>query len=201
MIVNDKYNFVFIHIQKTAGASVSSLLYNLENSYQLYYSHSHINVLPSKYVDHFKFAFVRNPWDRLVSWYNMMLKKGVHNDFSKYLLTNSNNFSEFLDLTNIIFETKDQALINNISYNKSISYNQLDYISAHGSIQTNYIGKFENLQNDYDTICSLIGIESKKVPHFGKFDHLPYREHYSSKDINKVYDMYKKDIDYFKYDF
>lgn len=130
MIVNDKYNFLFIHIQKTAGTSVTDMLNKIKYTQKEKSDHSFITCFSGDLSSYFKFCFVRNPWERLVSWYNMMIQKGIHNDFSRYILENSNNFSEFLNLTDIITENNACEIDSSCSpYLKSISFNQLDYIS------------------------------------------------------------------------
>ena len=94
MIVNHKNKFMFVHIQKTAGSSVGDVLSSIDGTKNIYYSHSFISTINvNEYNGYFKFCFVRNPWDRLYSWYKMMIKKKIHNDYSKYLLENSNRFS------------------------------------------------------------------------------------------------------------
>ena len=203
MIINHKYKFIFTHIQKTGGISVSKSFYSLENTENIVNTHSFINTLNVEdFQDYFKFCFVRNPWDRLVSWYNMMVQKRVHNDFSKYLLENSNTFSEFLDLTDTIMENNMEEINQYSPYPKSISFNQLDYISNdRGEILVDFIGRFERLGEDYKKITRTIGV-NLDLPHENKFDHRPYREYYENeKDIEKVYLMYKRDIDFFGYEF
>ncbi len=202
MILNDKYNFLFVHIQKTAGSSITNVLNNLEFTYSLNHSHSFISSVEYKYHDYFKFSFVRNPWDRLVSWYNMMLNKSIHNDFSNYLLNNSTNFSEFLNLTEIIKETNEHNDLVETEYPKSIAFNQLDYISdSNGNVLMDFIGRFENLEFDFNQIMKRIGVTDYSLLHLNKFEHKNYRHYYSSEDVEKVYKMYKRDIEYFDYKF
>jgi hypothetical protein len=200
MIINDDKKILFVHIQKTAGLSVSGSLNELKGSTDLNHLHSFLNTLDiSKYKNYFKFCFVRNPWDRLVSWYNMFLKKGVHNKFSKYILT-SKNFSDFLRKTDIIYDN-DVKYKNTLSYPKSISFNQLDYITdINGDIGVNYIGKFENINEDFDYIKNKIGLNTT-LKHINKYEHKDYRTYYNDFDIEVVYNMYKRDIDYFGYKF
>lgn len=50
----------------------------------------------------FKFAFVRNPWDRLYSWYKMIIALGPKTIFYRYIHENSNDFSGFLRLNDVI---------------------------------------------------------------------------------------------------
>lgn len=259
MIINHKYKFIFIHIQKTAGSSVTDALFNIPNTKSIYFMHSMINVLDlNKHKDYFKFCFVRNPFDRLLSWYNMFVHKGIHNDWSNYILENSNSFSEFLKLQEVIFEKneldsfkeyigptlyekypeielfkiyeklynriakskkKDKVLNkikkviqqdsyngnhpnkNNIDYPKSISINQLDYISDNsGIVQCDFVGRFEQLEEDFRKITKQIGVDIN-IKHLNKFEHKPYREYYNQEDIKIVEKLCKRDLEYFGYHF
>jgi hypothetical protein len=50
-------------------------------------------------------------------------------------------------------------------------------------------------------ICKRIGVKLE-LSHENRFPHNPYREYYKKeKDIEKVYLMYKRDIDFFGYEF
>ncbi len=200
MILNKEYKFIFVHIQKTAGISIKNSLFSITGTEKINSSHSFLKTLdlvsPEEY---FKFCFVRNPWDRLVSWWNMMEKKGIHNDFSKYLLE-AKSFSEFLEKTEIINETLDES-VTDLGYPKSISFNQLDYISdSRGKILVDFIGRFENINEDFLKVSKKIGFDLN-LSHLNKFDHPDYRKYYKDKDIEKVYFMYKRDIDFFCYEF
>lgn len=200
MLINNKLNFAFIHIQKTAGMSISSTLINLPETEEIKEKHAFITRIPQQ-DRYFKFTFVRNPWDRLYSWYNMMINKGIHNSFSDYLLNNSSNFSEFLDCTKIISEEVDYGPLE-IPYYKSISFNQLDYISnEHGKICADFIGRFENLQNDFDKVLNILGVERINLPHENKFEHDNYKKYYTKEDAEKVFKLYQRDIEYFNYSF
>jgi hypothetical protein len=163
--------------------------------------HSFITELENEYKNYFKFSFVRNPWDRLVSWYNMFLNLKVSNDFSKYVLNNSKNFSEFLNLTEIIVEKIGHDNPNGEYYPKSISFNQLDYLTnKEGNINVDFIGRYENINDDYRNISTKLNI-SLDLECRNKFNHDHYRTYYSDSDAEKVYHMYKRDIDYFGYEF
>jgi len=203
MLLNDKYNLIFVHIQKTAGTSITNNLQQLDGTRSIGNQHSLIKYYKIDNIEkYFKFCFVRNPWDRLLSWYNMLQRKGVHNDWTNYVLNNSSNFSEFLDLTDTIYETYEKEKIFKEDYPKSITINQLDYISDNeGNIVVDFIGKFENLQNDYAHIMKQLNIPAPPLQHLNKFEHKDYRSYYSDADIEKVYNLYKRDIEYFNYQF
>lgn len=210
MIVNDRCRFAFVHIQKTAGTSVSDALSRIPGTTQFGPRHNFVAELPlpNRY---FKFAFVRNPWDRLYSWYNMMVHKGGHNTFSKYLLSNSKNFSEFLDCTEVIVEKNPMELVrrrqfgsfeDDTVYNKSLSFNQLDYISDEkGFVAVDFIGRFESLQADFSHVLHAVGVADITLPTLNKFEHDDYRNYYTTTDVDKVAKLYKRDIEFFGYKF
>jgi chondroitin 4-sulfotransferase 11 len=202
MIINDKHKFIFVHIQKTAGTSITDALFKIPETYQLNHSHSMLNTINIEdYKDYFKFCFVRNPFDRLFSWYNMILQKGFHNEWSNYILKNSTSFSEFLNLQDVILEKNPLELQSSIDYPKSIIFNQLDYIKdSLGNIRCDFIGRFENIENDFNHISNRLQIETH-LSHLNKFSHKSYKDYYSEIDVKKVEELYKHDIDYFQYKF
>lgn len=202
MIVNYDKQFLFVHIQKTGGTSIASSLFSNSHTQMLYNEHTLIKDVPYDRTDGlFKFAFVRNPWDRLYSWYNMSLSKGPINKFHTYTLRHSSSFLEFLHCTDIITEDID-VTDRSIPYFKSIAFNQLDYISdAKGDLNVDFIGRFENIDQDFQFVCDKLNLKTDKLPHFNKFPHAPYRDQYTQEAIDRVYGMYKRDIEYFNYEF
>src|SRR5215212_1801647 len=81
---HEEPKFIFIHIQKTGGVSISNLLRRYIPTTTRGRGPRHITARRAlRQVenpgDYFNFAFVRNPWDRLVSWYTMIdeARRGV----------------------------------------------------------------------------------------------------------------------------
>lgn len=205
MIINHNYKFIFVHIHKTAGTSIKEALLKLDGSSMLAYHHTHLSWIDySRYNDYYKFCFVRNPWDRLVSWYFGILKLKTKNNFQSYIKANSNDFSSFLDCKNIVNEkvfSKKENFNVNFLYFKSISYNQLDYISdEHNNILTNFIGRFENLESDWKKVMNHLGL-SLVLPKKNIGHHMDFRSYYKQVDIEKVNKIYERDINYFGYSF
>lgn len=203
MIYCRRHHCLFVHIQKTGGSSISHVLYHDLGGRQIGNYHSRMQDVRI-FFRPYTFAFVRNPWDRLVSWYNMMQKKGVHNSLSRYLLENSNNFSEFLRLTEVIHENEyePKRFFSLRPYLKSIAFNQVDYVTNRkGHIVADFIGRFETLQDDFDVLMGNLGLPPKDLPRLNVFKHADYRKYYTSADVDFVAKLFKKDIDYFQYTF
>jgi hypothetical protein len=195
-MISHRKKFIFVHINKTAGTSIMKALAEYSDSgkgqkHEMLYrilpsdgfsNKSGLNLIsqckqsPKKY---FKFAFVRNPWDRAVSGFKyQVLKRG------KY----TKNFNRYLQVhTNIPFLS---------------SHNQLDWITNEkNEVKLDFIGRFENLQEDFNIICDKIGIPKQQLPHKNKSKHKSYTEYYDDETRQIVAEKYAKDIEYFGYEF
>ena len=76
----NQYKCIFIHIPKAAGTAVTQALFGPVSRHVPYFEYEKAN--PRKFKRYFKFAFVRNPWDRLVSTY-FFLKRGGLNEMDR----------------------------------------------------------------------------------------------------------------------
>lgn len=101
-----KQKILFVHIPKTGGSSIAHGLFSLDGiTYNSYYKlgvklsenylcageykHAKASVLKERlgedYNNYFKFAVVRNPWDRVASQFNWWQIHGGKNSFNEYL--------------------------------------------------------------------------------------------------------------------
>lgn len=78
MLVSKSVKFIFVHVQKTAGLSIEAVLRQQFPDVRTWHGrHGHaIDAIQEaglvRWREHYSFAFVRNPWDRFVSWYSMI---------------------------------------------------------------------------------------------------------------------------------
>ena len=199
MRISHKHKFVYIAPPKTGSTTLRWVLdpysdvsggeYDTE-----YYMHMNAAVF-KKYFDknmwnwyeYFKFAFVRNPWARAVSIYKYRrLASQNNNQFGRKslrLLKQIKNFEEFV--------------------RKGISGIPCYHwcFDASGNQLVDFIGKTENLQEDFNTVCDKIGIPRQQLPHRNKTKHKHYTEYYDDETREIVAEKCAKDIEHFGYKF
>lgn len=164
MIYNESLNLLFVHIQKTAGTSIHQALLNEEGSLDIRPHHLRLCDVRLPRTKPRVVAVVRNPWERHVSWYRMMVRKGVHNAFSAYLLQPEPSgeevtFSTFVRRTAAIRETAEPELRRPLAsylhavrpklfspYLKSLGWNQEDYLTVDGAYLADEVLRFEHLE-------------------------------------------------------
>lgn len=223
MVYNQKYNFLFIHIQKNAGTAITQALLKIPGSEFIAPAHMRLQDLTFRDDQMpFIFAVIRNPWSRLVSWYEMMMRKGKHNDFSEYLLSCEDTnrfvtFSEYIRRTDVILETANNEVGNTTldetgsvswdpgKYEKSLGFNQLDYLTDRaGRFFCHKLIFFENLERDWLALLTRLGM-AEHLPLMQKNSNpvaVDYSSYYDNQDdIDWVEKLYKTDIDMFGYSF
>ena len=145
---------------------------------------------------YFRFAFVRNPWERLVSWYSMVTKfRKSGNELWQYVRENSSNFEEFIHNCTDEVEIRDGVYY-------SFAYNQLDYVTDEdGDLLVDFIGRLENFDDDVRRVFDRVGVEIELVPHRNRSKHTHYSAFYTPETEEIVRQRFERDIEYFGYEF
>lgn len=217
MIISHKYKFIFIKTRKTAGTSIDLALssfcgpndvvaprakndelatfYIPAQNYEIglkyyglsdvwyYIRHGKKKVFrahsPASYIkenishdiwdNYFKFCFERNPWDKVISDYYWNLYKGRISNTSLH---------EF------------------VMCNKMIS--DFGKYSINNEIAVDFIGKYENLEQDLEFVRDKLHLPDKIELPYAKSgirkDYSPYQELFSEEERMKIKAVFSKEI-------
>jgi hypothetical protein len=222
-MISHKHKCIFIHIPKCAGTSIEKTLGHFED-YSGYYKQDHrsirmlepinLNFLASKensmefikrlwiqikpphnprnrhtvsreqYENYFKFTIVRNPWERAHSWYKNVMIDELH--LKKMKISKEISLYDFF---------------NSFKYKSGLRAQTFWIKNYNGDIPLDYIGRYENLANDFKKACNLMEIEPLKLPHELQGSAKNYQDAYDSKTRDLISKIYREEIELFGYSF
>lgn len=203
-MISHKHRCIFTHVPKVAGKSILGLfgLPELGRDYRqpigyIQDPYDHHRLVEYRGLDFFpsyyKFAFVRNPWDRLVSSF-FYLDSGGANPFDdafrkKHLERFNGEFGAFARNLQDVISTKHFLP-------------QFSWISDNdGKLLTDFVGRYDNLTSDVRHICGRLGLDASSLPHRNRSSHKHYSEYYDAETKAIVAQCYSKDIEYFSFRF
>lgn len=197
------YDCIYIHVPKTAGNSISEALDNLPHgpAYDLperVHPNKHIKARelravtdPEVWDSAFKFAFVRNPWDQMVSSYHWWVQTAGR----------LGAVQESEEVAAMGFEGFMASPYGAEQINE-FRGNSFDWIADEdGNVLLDYVGKFETLQDSWDIICARIGTPPARLPHLNRTDRTHYRDYYTDETREQVARRFARTIEAFGYSF
>lgn len=213
MLISYSHNFLFQHIPKTAGCSVTEQLEPFGHrpetlpvnrmlervgirvnlvigpyKWKRFRDHSDMEtirrVLPAQVFDSlYKFAFVRNPWDWLVSRYHYITQSPHHGQHER--VKRLDGFAGYV---------RWQAARK--------KRGQADLLfSRDGELLLDYVGRFETLAEDFTEISRRVGIDTNLPARRNASRHADYRSYYDDATSNLVAERWAKEIAAFGYCF
>ena len=191
----DYYKCIFIHIPKNAGLSVCYTLFgNTGGSHRKIVDYKKI-FSPNTFNRYYKFTFVRNPWDRLVSTFFFLKNGGLT---EKDRIWAEKNLAPF-----DTFDAFVKRWLTEENINSSLHF-QPQYIfleDEKGKIAVDFIGRFENINDDFKIITSKLKIDRSLTKTNTSKRKKEYIEYYDKETKKIVRDIYKRDIELFNYEF
>lgn len=186
--------FIFVHIPKAAGMSITRSLYGREighrtiGYYKAYYG--------SRLLDKYSFSFVRNPWDRLYSAYTFLLAGGMSKyksdvAMSLYLNEKYPDFQRF-----VMCGLNDNVIKSYIHF-----IPQCVFLTIGGRIAVDFVGRFEDLESDFEKISDQIGRGGELLHENKTKRSSTYKDVYSKEMIDRVERSYLADIKLLGYEF
>jgi hypothetical protein len=206
MIISELHKFIFVAIPKTGTHSVRRALREHMGPQDLEQvglfvqrqlpipelariGHGHISLAqlrpylkPEEFESFFKFAFVRNPFDRFVSYASFITREVGHFDrdpqkVMRYFIANP-------PMDHILFRPQHELVTD-----------------GKGELLTDYVGRVEQMQESYDAVAAKIGIPTAVLDKVNASKRLDYRQYYDQALIDGVAKLYARDLELFGYEF
>lgn len=207
MIVSHKLRFIFAAVPKTGTHSVRRALrqhmgpddieqVGLFVQKKFPYAelakagHGHLSLAQVRpflgeevFGPYFKFAFVRNPFDRFVSYCSFSTREEGHFDRDPKRVMR-------------------RFAIEQPPYDHLLFHPQYMFLAGgDGKLLTDHVGRVEEMQASYDAIAERLGIPSATLEHVNASRRGDYRAYYDEELKQAVARLYQRDLDLFGYEF
>jgi len=179
MVRLEDLNITFFHMPKNAGSSIEKWLQtNLDGEVYLEdFRHASPQSVKPMFDDFgWSFCCVRNPWDRMVSWYNFFKGQNkIHTDFDQWIRDS--------------FNPKEQTA----KYVKPIN-RQMQFVNA-----VDYVIRYENLIEDFKVVQEKTNC-FEPLGHHNKSNRTKYLDYYTKQEhIDLVAEYFHEEIEHFDY--
>lgn len=206
MIISSLHKFIFVAIPKTGTHSVRQALRQHMGPQDLEQvglfvkkhfpipelarlQHGHLSLMQirpylrdEEWQGFFKFAFVRNPFDRFVSYCAFMTRD--QGSFERDPKGVMRHFLAQPPLQHLLFQPQ-HLLITDVA----------------GNLLADHIGRVEEMQRSYDEICERIGIPTAVLDKVNSSKRADYHQYYDQALIDGVAKLYSRDLELFGYEF
>jgi hypothetical protein len=207
MIISYQHQFIFFAVPKTGTHSVRQALRQHMGPGDLEQvglfvqrrfpfpefadtPHGHINAREIRPVlgdatfkKLFKFGFVRNPYERFVSFCAFMTRQtGEFNQRPRAVMKSIITSQSTLD--HLLCRPQYEFLVDDS-----------------GGVVMDFIGRNEQMQASFDTICSKLGLPSQVLGRANASQHRPWQDYYDDELVSLVGQVYRKDLELFGYEF
>jgi len=130
-----------------------------------------------------KFAFVRNPFDRFVSYCAFMARETGHfeahpQQYMKWVLTVQKPFDHML------FRPQHEMVT-----------------GTDGGLELDFVGRTESMQADFDRLCDKLGLRTSELGRANASKHRPWQDYYDRELVDLVSRHYARDLELFGYEF
>lgn len=206
-IVNADKKLIYLSNSKVACSSIQTAMYEKGSIKDDYSIHIVMNDSKDKKVrlspeewKYFKFTYVRNPYERLVSCYESKYhvdrvkygKKKLRFDYYLFgYLRKDNGFDNFIRR---VVRIPDRCLDDHLRLQYYLTYDW------RGNKIADHIGQFENLEEDFMKIQKKYGL--KELPHYNNSggEKRDWRSYYTRETAELVHKKYAKDFACFGYE-
>ena len=193
--VNDDHKIIFIHIPKCGGISIENAIFREKIGHSKIWLYKAFD--KTRFNQYYKFTFVRNPWDRLVSAF-FFLRAGGRNPKDKQWA--EENLSKYEGFEDFVLSLQKNRIRRTILRHQHFRPQYHYLLDEKGNMPFDFVGKIEQFREDFETVKNHLGL-SGELEHTNKSSHKPYQYYYNERTQKIVAHFYQKDIKLLNYSF
>ncbi|MDX1477594.1 MAG: sulfotransferase family 2 domain-containing protein [Saprospiraceae bacterium] len=207
--INTERKFLYIHIPKTAGTAIKKALGLTPEASHGKYFHFEERLGPRAYQRYFKITFVRNPWDRFLSFYlyAKMEENYYHStrDPARSIYGKNRHYdllrrATLNDAAHYLIEGRFKPLTGSFYFMAP----QYEWIATEqGELQVDFLGRFETIPDDMQGLFTRLGLPQTDLERINasRREKPDYRDYYDRESRALIAKYYERDIDLFEYTF
>lgn len=186
----EKPRFVLIHIHKTGGTSIRNGLF------RKYCSDAAFGAMPVEWSDAPALAFVRNPFDRLISAWKMFADG---TSLNKAVPSPGISLEDFVDIVideSIIYDERRRTPEERIRHHMIPQTHPFNCLSA-----ASFVGRYETLDEDFQTFGRQNGFDLPPMPRLNTTQRGHYRDYITPPIRRSLEDFYAEDLKALGYEY
>lgn len=199
-VISDK-QLVYLINPKCACSSIKRAINELDET--IHYPNAHVlpkvvqsyqNQLSSDEKNYFTFTFIRNPFERIASFYVNKFERDVQNqgrlfELRDYLGGVFNPYGTFAEMMQVLYGIPPHLCNGH--------FKPQSYLIDSADCSLDFIGRLENADTDWQTIAERFDLPP--LPMANKSPSYDYRDYYDLPTLELVNAYYQEDIQRFGY--
>ena len=204
LIYSEKNRVLFTHVSRTGGMAIDNCLRRLlPDAKTIVGQHAPLvaarALLGERFDQAYKFAFVRNPWDRFVSWYALIMQAKFAGELHR---------TELIDPAAKHWRDFDAFLENWCAHEVQIAgvprralSQWAHLVDAGGVMLVNDVGRFETYAADVIRLLAKANLDAGEIEKINASQHLHYSVYYSAFGRELIANVFPEDVANLGYQF
>jgi hypothetical protein len=207
MIISDSHRFLFVHVQKTGGSSIDRVVtaavpdVRRIGALDRHATLGQILTQEAHLRGYWTVGFVRNPWERMLSWHRMVERFAEGAEAGRANPTKHLERNGFLATVARDFRDFESFVLRGTERFGRLRTPQVGYLTSR-SRRADFVGRQESLDQDLRAVFARLGLPAPEVPELNVDRQRPdYREVYTPAMRRRVAELFERDLNAFGYEF
>jgi len=195
--IKEPIELSYIHVPRT-GMAMKKIIsdwfkihYTVNDHEDWMLDHPNLQMVREKIPTGKTLTVVRNPWQRLFSFYRKINDEGYWLDWNGQVLMDLKPINEWVE------DYCNPEVVFNFPRWFNRFTNQIDFLNYDNN-WVDFILKVENLENDFKIVNEYLNNYST-LPDISGYDHYEYKKYFNDRSIKLISKIFEQDIEYFKY--